>query len=531
MKLDKFLIAPIKAGQQGNVKPWLIMDDAFANMRNIYTWRGTVRKRFGTTLMNESKSAPQDQLFSRFRQNIGTTDDMGIINVTITPPVIITGQNFSIGDEIFTVVTLGNPSNLLTTGASTLHTFDTTTGQLIINGAAINTDVFFYPLYPVMGFGSYEVNNISDEQLFGFDTAYSYMFSYTSGWNRVLGGTGNNQWSGSDADFFWTTNYRGIASSDFLLFITNNIAADGFRYWDGTNFTQLGTLATTPFNNTDFIVTARIIVPFKDRLLLMNVTENIDGIGLVTYTNRIRWSKRGSPVSVDSWRQFPDVGKGGFIEAATKEAIISCSFLKDRLIVFFENSTWEVVFIGNTSFPYTIQKLNDELGVESTNSIIPFDRSALGFGSTGIHACNGLNVQRIDEVIPNAIFEVSNVNAGPQRVAGVRDYYNELAYWSYNSADAQTEFNTIYPNRVLVYDYINKNWSYNDDSFTAFGLFNVQETITWDDLDIPWLEAEITWGSGDTQDKFQSVVTGNQQGFTSIISRDRSNNAISLSIN
>ena len=88
MKIDKFLIAPIKSGQQTNVKPWLIMDDAFENLQNAYTWRGTVRKRFGTNLMNESKAAPFDQLFSRFRINIGMTDGAGNFGPAVITPVI-----------------------------------------------------------------------------------------------------------------------------------------------------------------------------------------------------------------------------------------------------------------------------------------------------------------------------------------------------------------------------------------------------------------------------------------------------------
>src|SRR5271170_1342565 len=186
MKVDKFLIAPIKSGQQRNVKPWLIMDDAFANMRNMYTWRGTVRKRFGTTLMNETNGNPQDQLFSRFRWQIGTTDGTGLFPITLpAAPAIAIGQNFSIGDEVFTINSFGTPAVLLTTGASTLHTLDTTTRNLDIEGAAHNTAVFWYPSLPVMGFGNYEIADVSNEPLFGFDTTFSYNFLYPSGWNRV----------------------------------------------------------------------------------------------------------------------------------------------------------------------------------------------------------------------------------------------------------------------------------------------------------------------------------------------------------
>ncbi len=533
MQLDKFLIAPIKSGEQRNVKPWLIMDDAFETMRNIYTWRGTVKKRFGSRLMNESKNPPQDQLFSRLRVNIGTTDVAGDFHGMIGISLSASGQLFSIGDEVFTLTSLGNPSVLLTTGGSTVHEFDTTTKQLDIVGSIALTTIFIYIAQPVMALTSYQIPDETVETLYAFDNFYMYSFSYNTGWNRVTGtgaSAGINQWSGTDSDFFWTTNYRGAQSFNFLMFITNNIVADGFRYWNGTDFFQLGTVGTTPINLTgDFIETCKIIVPFKDRLILMNVTENV-GASSNNYGNRIRWSQNGSPVAADAWLQFPTVGKGGFLEAPTKESIISTAFIKDRLIVFFERSSWELVYTGNTSLPFSFQKLNAELGVESTNSIIEFDRILLGFGSTGIHGCNGLNVERVDQAIPDTIFEVNNTNASQKRVYGIRDYFIEASYWAYNSVEEQTRFNDIYPNRVLVFDYVNKTWSYNDDSITAFGSFYLQRTLTWNDLVDPWFTSDISWSDPSSQDKFQAVIAGNQEGWTFIVDTKRSSNCKSLQI-
>ena len=54
-------------------------------------------------------------------------------------------------------------------------------------------------------------------------------------------------------------------------------------------------------------------------------------------------------------------GFGNAIDAATQEAIVSAEFLKDRLIVYFERSTWELVYTGNQIYPFTWQKINTEL--------------------------------------------------------------------------------------------------------------------------------------------------------------------------
>jgi len=130
----------------------------------------------------------------------------------------------------------------------------------------------------------------------------------------------------------------------------------------------------------------------------------------------------------------PETRPDGSISAGyapTEEAIVSAEFIKDRLIVFFERSTWELAYTGNQVLPFVWQKINTELGSEATFSVVPFDKVVLAIGNTGVHACNGSNVERIDTKIPDTVFEIFNKENGVSRVAGVRDYFNEMVYWSF----------------------------------------------------------------------------------------------------
>ena len=52
---------------------------------------------------------------------------------------------------------------------------------------------------------------------------------------------------------------------------------------------------------------------------------------------------------------------GGYIDASTEEQIVSAEFIKDRLIVYFERSTWELAYTGNEVLPFVWQKINTEL--------------------------------------------------------------------------------------------------------------------------------------------------------------------------
>lgn len=534
MAYDKFLIAPLTDGVQTNVRPWLIMNSAFESLFNVYTWRGRIKKRIGARVMNGGVSAVQQQFFTRLRIKLPAqvTDAMGDVVGTVPGAIFKIGQAFSIGDEMFTVIAAGAPANMLTTGAATVATYDTTNGNYVINGATPLTQVYFYPAEPVMGLRSYDVAAINNEQIFAFDTQFSYVYVDATGWEQADSGA-LATWTGSDSDFFWTANYRGAAANDFVMFVTNNVPADAMRYWDGANFNAFGSLATTKINpdvlNNDFIKTCLLIVPFKDRLLLLNTTENISGVDQ-TYANRVRYSQNGSPLAADAWYETPQFG--GFLEAPTKEAITAIDLLKDRLIVFFENSTWELVYNGNQTNPFQFQQLDNDLGVESTNSTISFNKFSLGFGSTGIHSCNGLNVDRIDNLIPSTIFDVRNNNQGAKRVAGIRDFWVEMVYWSFPSiqnSDGPADDN-IYPNSMLVYDYVNNTWAANDDSITAFGNFYLQQAVTWANVNATWQETNDIWDDPSLQDSFRSIVAGNQQGFTFVMDAERSVNSMGLQI-
>ncbi len=541
MPFDRFLIAPLTLGQQQDVKPWLILDTAFERLRNAYTWRSTIKKRFGGRVMNGSKVSVEQQLFTRLRINVGTTDGNGDFPATVMPGAAGTGkigQMFSIGSTIFTVYQSGI---MYTTGVAT-GTYVTATRTVTITGNGENpaTDVYFYPSEPVMNLSTYNLTDVSNEQLIAFDTQFAYTFTYINGWD-ILGGVppaaGSAIWTdfNNKRNFHWTANYRGAAQSDFLLFVTNYLSADGIKTWEGapTNtWTTLSNavLATGAVAANDHIETCKVILPFKNCLFFFNTIETVGGAANQSFVNRVRYSQFGAANIVDAWRS--DItGKGGFIELEENEAIMSAGYIKDRLIVFCEASTFELVFTGNFADPFRFQKLNTELGVESTHSIISFDKVLLGIGENGIHACNGMNVEPIDDLIPNEVFSITNLNNGPQRVQGIRDFWTDQVYWAYNSNSAQEGgYNETYPNRVLVYNYKEGTWSFNDDSITSFGYFQYQKDLTWEDIDSAWQDMDESWKDATTQYRFKNIVAGNQEGFTFIVDSEENKNAQALMI-
>jgi len=426
--------------------------------------------------------------------------------------------------------------------------------------------VFFYPATPIMGIVLYYVTATKDYLTIGFDTQLSYKFDdITNAWAAYQ--LGDNIWTGTDSDFFWSINYQGADPSLNYLWTTNFTTADGIRYFTGTTwvkpvlnytigsvvattdgsgnasgttaagfigqvfnvgitaftvtassgaltvsaggtgtgtynittgaFTFTGALANTSiyYSGNNDIATSRLIIQFRNRLLLFNTVELVSGVNK-SFINRVRYSAVGSPLAPNAFMQDMP-GNGGAIDAPVQEEIVTAQFIKDRLIVYFEASTFELAYTGNQVQPFIWQKLNTELGAESTFSEIPFDKQVLGVGRTGIHACNGNNVDRIDEIIPQYVFSFFNSENGPKRVVGVRDFYNEIAYWTYPSQNRSSDF--PYPDKMLVYNYINNTWATNDDSFTFFGYF-FREVLTpgatWGGTSTPWQSLFNLWNAG-----------------------------------
>lgn len=525
---DRFFIGPYNSGLVRDKKPFLLPNEAFSTLKNAYVFRDRVRKRFGARPMNGATSAAVQQLFTRFRIQVGTTNGAGDISTTtpldagvpIATPAI--GQNFSIGTEIFTVNALGNPAVMLSTGAATVKTFDTTTGAFVINGAAANTAVYYYPALPVMGLLTRELTTLNDEEFIGFDTRFSYIFNGT-GWEVI---SSSYHWTGSDSQFFWPANYRGALPSDLAFFVTNFNAADLMSYYDGTNWNIFNPIYNSVTG--DRVTTARIIIPFKNRLVLLNTIEEVAGVD-TAFTNRARFSQDGNPLEVSAFYEPPiNFGRGDHIDAPTAEAIVTAQILRDRLIVFFERSTWELAFTGNQVVPFVWQTINIELGAESSFSMIAMNDVLLGVGDVAIVACNGAQVQRIDNAIPDEVFQIHNTDSGPERVYGVRDYNTEMVYWTF--PDERSIATNKFPSRILVYNYRNNSWALNDDGITCFGQYQFTNNITWANNDWSWEESDFSWQEGENQNKARNIIAGNTEGFTFVIDRDVSINSFALSI-
>lgn len=544
MAYDKFLIGPFETGKQTNLRPLWINEDAFVEIVNAYVFRGRVRKRPGGRFMGTGwPTAQMEPLYSRFRVQVGT------IGVPVSPvpgTQFNVGQQFSAGSQIFTVVSsTPGVQPMLSTGPGT-GTFDVATGAFALagTGLAAGTAIFWYPALPVMNLTTYSQigSSINNEPSYGFDTQFVYVFT-GGAWRRETS-PGSPTWQGDNLDFYWDTNYLDPSTGLVYLFVTNfnatigapAVTDDPIYYFDGSTWTvfQPYFSPTSTPTSGPFVKTARMIVSFKNSLLLLNTIEN-DGSGgggiNTAYPQRCRFSApKISAIAANAYYEpntQDNTGNlalgGGFIDAPTTELMISSEFIKDRLIVEFERSTWEIYYTGNDQEPFRWAKINTELGCEATFSTVPFDKVVVTMANVGVHACTGANVERIDQKIPDQVFEILNLNDAQERTYGIRDFFVEQIYWTFCSDREGTTF--TYPDSVLVFNYKTQSWALLDDCITVFGYFNQQNAILWNSTSLTWSSAAMTWSSGTNEAIHRQVIAGTPEGFVFIVDSEIPRNA------
>lgn len=325
--------------------------------------------------------------------------------------------------------------------------------------------------------------------------------------------------------------------------ITQGVAikGDSLRYYKPTTWVYTYPLLNIPtaILPPRILVNALLVIPYKGRLLVLNTWEadNPAANSAVNYAQRVRWSQNFIATDViDGWVDTI-VGRGGYVDAPTGEQITACGFVKDVLIVYFENSTWQLLYTGNELLPFQWQRINSELGADATFSSVLFDNGLMVVGNVGVHVCNGQTCARIDQVIPDEIFQMHNTITGPNRTCGIRDFFMECVYFAYANSVPNTSAtgNRFYPNQILCYNYRNESYSFFDDHATAFGLYQNSSNITWADLIpgsgySPWEAWQAPWNSGALQAGFPAIVFGNQQGFIEQIDYENSSNGPSLYI-
>ena len=551
------------SGLQTYYEPFLLPEKAFPVLENAYVWRGKVKKREGFTFLGRLR---RDLTLLPLNQQ-ATGASCTIADVLNDPAIDLrapisgvpetyaeiqpTTVSVQLHQGIGPITTLTDPAGdgILTDGGTNTGIIYYSSGKIVLNFVPalvglydIKVDFFYYPALPCMGLKRQETDIINEGNLIAFDRKYAYTYSAPD--FQELNAITPTTWGGNDYEFFWTTNYYRDTSGRKLFWATNfsRIAPDPIYYYDTTDWIVFNPItaadnAATPSR----LVQARILLAYKNRLIAMNTYESDTTGSVKRYPNRIRFSQNGTPLTigvvgagpvwttVGAWASdLP--GYGGWIDLPTSEQIVTAEFIKDVLLVKCERSSYKLIYTGIPSVPFIFEKINTDFGAESTFSQVAFDNAILTIGNTAITQDDSINVIRIDQKIPDLVFDIENKNHGTERVHGVRDFAKELVLWTYPNTGDPEDNTTIFPNKMLIYNYRNNSYAIFDDYFTCLGYFQRPSDLTWATIPYQtWSDWQDYWDSGAAEAWYPSVVGGNQQGYVEVLFGE-SNNDISLSI-
>lgn len=344
-------------------------------------------------------------------------------------------------------------------------------------------------------------------------------------------------------------------------YLTNrsDTTKDVIRWYDGTGWVNfMPPLSQGAYSINDippaqyYLVGARMIVPFKDRLLFFGPVVQSSAVGASPIYRQLQdvciYSLNGAAYYTASFAyEPPDIlntsivfnpilvpdnqtavpyaywedqtGLGGYIAAGIEQAITTVSPNEDSLITGFNvNTQSRFVYTNNDIIPFNFYTINSELGSLSTFSTINMDEGVLTRGNRGFIVTAQTNCRRFDLDIPDQVFQISNNNNGAERLTAVRDFINEWVYFTYPS----NEFSYVFPNQTLQYNYRDDSWAIFNETYTTYGIFRAIDGYTWATIGIKyptWGSWNEPWGSGASTPLKPKVIAGNQQGY--ILLRDQ----------
>lgn len=272
---------------------------------------------------------------------------------------------------------------------------------------------------------------------------------------------------------------------------------------------SIGDLPPAANNKPYYLVGAKTVVPFKDRLLFLGAVVQQSSGNPIYLPDTIVYSQNGSPYYTASFpfthgSTFPSpsitytellvpenqssqasawienvTGYGGFVSAGYSRPITTVSINEDALIVGLTDRQTRLLFTGNDVVPFNFYVINSELGSDATFSSVTLDRGVITLGGRGIILTSQISSQRIDLEIPDEVFRIDVVNEGAQRTCSARDFINEWIYITYsNNQNSLSKF----PDTTLQYNYRDGTWAMFKETYTTYGTVRPLSGQSWETL-------------------------------------------------
>jgi hypothetical protein len=386
----------------------------------------------------------------------------------------------------------GNVTFTATNGSSTVTVLDTSnpavagnyvqfTGAVSLGGnvtaAILNVDTGF-EIVTVVNSNAYTIEvpvtaNASDAGNGGSATIGKYQidvgtpggtFGYgwgTDPWGRLEWGLGGTTPVALDGRDWWYDNL----DNDLIA----NIRDGAIYYWERGDSTNPGTaLATNAILLSEYADNAGFdpdAVPTKAMQVLVSQNDqHVVCFGSVPYGSTnvddfdpllIRWSDQDNP---GQWTPAP-TNSAGDIRVSRGSRIVRALPTRQEILVWTESHLYSFQFLGTTDV-FGLQELADNTSIISARACSSVNNVTYWMGKEKFYAYSG-RVETLPCTLRQFIYQDINYNQVDTIISGTNEGWNEV-WWMYPSASS------AYPNRYVIYNYLERIWYYGNIDRTAW---------------------------------------------------------------
>ncbi len=319
---------------------------------------------------------------------------------------------------------------------------------------------------------------------------------------------------------------RNIGSGDGIFFYTSNGWHNYAPPITGSNETS-GNGGTA-----QYLLGAKLIIPYKGYLVFLGTYEGTSYANRIYYPYRARWTQTGTPYyaspvpnsqTVFAKAAYEGRGLGGFEQAPVQEDIVGAEFIRDDLVVKFETQTLRLDYTQNAADPFIWSRVNDDFGAQSKNSIISEDKTIKTASQDAFTAGQSIDEDEFDQKVQDLIYQMGQTDDNRKRVYGYRNKKSRQLNWGFFYPN-QTPSTLKFPNREVVYNYVDNTWSLRKVYRTCYCQFQSFFNRTWARAKRTWASSNFPWSSLQSKAGDRLSVSGNSQGFFHIISEQQISN-------
>lgn len=303
-----------------------------------------------------------------------------------------------------------------------------------------------------------------DTDVYAFNGSANYKLTASS-----ISATGQNTWSGTLLSGIMVLNYQKAKP----------------KYWVFPPNTST-TLSDLPDWSASW--SCKVIRSFKNYLIALNTTE-----GASDYPYRVRWSHAADagtvPQSWDAADTTKDAGYNDLLEGG--DFVVDGAPLGDKFIVYKENSTWAISYVGGTLI-FSFEKVYSDWGLLSRHAVVPLGRAHFVVGQSEIYLHDGYNdPQPLLSGRLRKYFYGSIARSATDKVFCVLNQPRREIWVCYPTDDAGTI------RKALIWNYSSNTWSIRDVPSLVNGSFGGVDYTgtaqTWNAQTTTWDSALGNW--------------------------------------